>query len=220
MLTRFALLVLWIHLVGCTLYDRDPPRCLGNGSPPTQAHQLVNPETLLCEEFFTSTCDNACGPCPQTAAGADLLPTIPSWGSCDSACERKTEAQCEAAPQCRVARDWRNYYQTTSASFLGCYPLDMAPQTSNSCKGLGAQDCSRRNACTALYKEIAADCVGCAIHEFAECIPEKQQVGSCVGTLTCDIAQPPCPDGTTPGIANGCYTLACIPNELCIYPLD
>jgi hypothetical protein len=39
--------------------------------------------------------------------------------------------------------------------------------------------------------------------------------GRCWDPVACDAAPPACPTGTVPGIANGCYTQACIPTDLC-----
>jgi hypothetical protein len=41
---------------------------------------------------------------------------------------------------------------------------------------------------------------------------------TCYGEVFCDAAPPECPEGTTPGIANNCYTGECIPLELCEEP--
>jgi hypothetical protein len=50
---------------------------------------------------------------------------------------------------------------------------------------------------------------------FVACVPEQAHAGTCAGATTCDIAAPRCPVGTTPGIANGCYTGVCIPTTYC-----
>jgi hypothetical protein len=42
--------------------------------------------------------------------------------------------------------------------------------------------------------------------------------GDCTGAILCNAAPPACPTGTTPGIANGCYTGYCIPNIYCGSP--
>ena len=90
----------------------------------------------------------------------------------------------------------------------------MQPQAPIACAGLDAWSCSTHNDCTALYEQVGAECAECAPRDtFKACIPEKQAAGSCVGTTTCDRAQPAFPVGTTAGIANGCYTGSCIPNH-------
>lgn len=46
--------------------------------------------------------------------------------------------------------------------------------------------------------------------------PPPNDPGTCDGEVWCDVAAlPACPDGTTPGIANGCYTGYCIPLADC-----
>jgi hypothetical protein len=47
------------------------------------------------------------------------------------------------------------------------------------------------------------------------CIPQTQDPGQCSGPVSCNMAPPACPPGTTAGIDNGCYTGYCIPNADC-----
>jgi hypothetical protein len=47
------------------------------------------------------------------------------------------------------------------------------------------------------------------------CIPSSQDPGQCSGPVTCNMAPPACPPGTTAGIDNDCYTGYCIPNADC-----
>lgn len=44
---------------------------------------------------------------------------------------------------------------------------------------------------------------------------ETESAGRCSGPVICDMVPPHCPDGTTPGIANRCWTGECIPLEQC-----
>jgi hypothetical protein len=49
-----------------------------------------------------------------------------------------------------------------------------------------------------------------------ECVPSGGgDPGTCTGNVTCESPYPVCPSGTTPGIANGCWTGYCIPNADC-----
>ncbi|HEY4055641.1 MAG TPA: hypothetical protein VGM39_03495, partial [Kofleriaceae bacterium] len=62
-----------IGLTGCTLFfdhhgddtsgDDAPPPCEGDTTTAGPLLRLVNPETLACQNFGVSTCDNTCGPC-------------------------------------------------------------------------------------------------------------------------------------------------------------
>jgi hypothetical protein len=49
----------------------------------------------------------------------------------------------------------------------------------------------------------------------AECVPNALDPGDCYGAVACDAAPPACPAGTTPGVANGCWTGYCIPTSQC-----
>jgi hypothetical protein len=48
-----------------------------------------------------------------------------------------------------------------------------------------------------------------------ECVSDSLDPGQCSGQVTCNIAAPQCPAGTTAGIENGCYTGYCIPLADC-----
>jgi hypothetical protein len=43
------------------------------------------------------------------------------------------------------------------------------------------------------------------------CESDSLDPGQCSGQVTCNLAPPQCPTGTTPGIEDGCYTGYCIP---------
>ncbi|HWN69362.1 MAG TPA: hypothetical protein VNM90_17095 [Haliangium sp.] len=51
--------------------------------------------------------------------------------------------------------------------------------------------------------------------ERQTCVPVPADPATCYGEVFCDAAAPECMEGTTPGIANGCYTGECIPLEKC-----
>jgi hypothetical protein len=50
------------------------------------------------------------------------------------------------------------------------------------------------------------------------CVAASTDPGQCTGTITCNGAPPKCPQNTTAGIANGCWTGYCIPNAACGNP--
>lgn len=47
------------------------------------------------------------------------------------------------------------------------------------------------------------------------CVPVLPDPPTCQGEVTCDEAPPSCPEGTNPGILDGCYTGTCIADEDC-----
>jgi hypothetical protein len=49
---------------------------------------------------------------------------------------------------------------------------------------------------------------------YGYCVPDNDP-GECEGEVLCDSIAPNCPVGTTPGIANGCWTGECISLDLC-----
>jgi hypothetical protein len=175
----------------------------------------INPETLTCEEFaWGSSCNDACGPCPQTGAGAAQY--IPPWGHCESECSDLDEAQCRDAAACRIARDWTAFYEG-QPSFEGCYerPIyeagDPLPAL---CEYQDAEQCSRHAECAGLYRMNASVSIGAPRADFQGCVDEAQVAGTCT-PATCRQVAPTCPASTTPGVANGCWTGSCIPNAFC-----
>jgi hypothetical protein len=208
-----------VLLGGCSLYPFDgdgddvcdQPYDLAQPAP----ERLINPETLVCEEFsYGYPCNSECGPCPGSAE------YIPPWGRCESECTGLAEAQCIDAPTCRIARSETEYY-TGQPSFQGCYQTSdpfsgdafVAP-----CETLDAEGCARDAACTGLYD--LSDCgptEDCARTAFRGCIDEAQIAGTCDAPVSCRSLPPSCPANTTPGVASGCWTGSCIPNALCSY---
>ena len=221
---RIASLLAAMTLVpACQLYftggddtgDDDP--CDGPVIQEGYSQRLVNPDTLACQTFTEPPCNAECGPCP---AGAIY---IPPWGLCDSPCLGLSESQCIASAECRVARSYADYYRSdaTIDDYMGCYPLNMGtPPEVERCEGLDAEQCAWQSDCTALYDGAPGQCNAfapeqCIGAQFRQCIPEaRTEPGECV-PAACRQAPPACPSGTTPGVANNCYTGACIPNALC-----
>jgi hypothetical protein len=218
---RFASILATLALVpACQLYfiggdDEDDP-C---DNPPQGGfpHRLVNPETLACETFIQSSCNDTCGPCPGGAI------YIPSWGQCDSPCVGLPESECMANDQCRVARSHEGYYTQWLGGddFMGCYPLNTgnAPDVER-CEGLDAEQCAWQSDCTALYEGAPGQCNGvtpeqCIGAQFKQCITESRTDPGTCEPAECRAVPPSCPSGTTPGVANGCYTGACIPTNFC-----
>lgn len=209
-----------VLLAGCSLYPFDGDGddvCVQRDLAQPAPERRVNPSTLSCEEFFTGgTCNAECGPCPLTGQGG-APQYIPPWGHCESACTALDEAACEAASDCRVARNWERHFQSRP-SFAGCYERTssepgLVPAV---CDGLDAEQCSREGECAGLYRIIdGAATPSSPRAEFRQCVDEDQLVGTCSGQVACRALPPTCPAYTTPGVANGCWTGSCIPDELC-----
>lgn len=175
-----------------------------------------DPETLTCQSFGGGGCVPECGPCPAVAV--DLAP-IPTWGFCNGACEALSESACAAEAGCRVVKDAACAVSGACPAFLGCFPTDQLADPSIDC--FAARDgftCSRNAACTA-YHRATQLAIAEVERPFAMCAPEGRSPGSCSGQVVCTRVAPTCPTGTTPGIASGCYTGACIPLDLCGSPI-
>jgi hypothetical protein len=199
----------------CTLWfggdDGDDAPCLDNTGleAPEYIVPLRNPDTLTCDEY-----GGGCTSCPCPGPVADPI-AIPSWGQCYGPCESLTETQCAAATECRVVKDAEcSIWQDCTTDFIGCFALDMAPDSSVDCYSADSYSCSRNNDCTALHSVDGCPNEGC-VRPFELCIPEGTTPGACYGEVLCDAPAPACPTGRTPGIDGGCYTGACIPDDLC-----
>lgn len=185
---------LWMcALVGCVENGEPPPHCACH----YYEVQAFDPATVSCQTVtlreYTCTHDPAAAQCFS-------LPRR----LCSSRCDFTDEASCVAAG-CNFSRVRDAYYRGAADSFLGCYE---SPFTTPDvpCSSLSAPECTGTTRCTALVSGGL----------FVECIDANQAAGSCTGTVTCSDAPPQCPMDRTPGIAAGCYTGSCIPNELCI----
>jgi hypothetical protein len=195
----------------------------GGGREPSAIAPLRNPNTLTCDDFGGGgECRPECGPCPLGIEDQALAP-IPSWGTCFSSCENLDETTCGARTDCRVVKDAFCAVQGDCfTDFLGCFPTDNFIDESVDCaSAFDGETCSRNPACTAFHRQEA-----CPLkpedpappqcqRDFAFCMPEGVSPGVCNAPVACDSAGPNCPSGTTAGIAEGCFTGACIPLDLC-----
>jgi hypothetical protein len=219
------LVAVLMPLGACTLWFGDgdgddqckavPATDLGGGQDIAPA-PLRDPSDLTCDQYGGYYCDPSCGPCPDYA---DLAP-IPTYGYCGDICETFNESQCESAPQCRVVLDAECTLGTADCftSFMGCFPTDTQQDNSVNCWNADAWTCSRSNACTAYHS--TQGCSGDAncepVRPFELCAPEGADPGSCTNeVVACDALPPSCPANTRPGVANGCWTGACIPSRYC-----
>lgn len=214
---------------GCVfIFDRDDDDdlCTFNetkGAPEIARAPLRDPGDLTCDAFNTGGCNPGC-PCPERTepafAPSQPVPPIPTWPICGHTCESLGEGACSADPRCRVVKHAACAIGPSSCltDFLGCFPIDEAPDASVDCRTADAWDCSRSAACTAYHSyDPSEDCDldGECRRPFELCMPEGQAPGDCYGSVTCRALPPACRAGTVPGVAGGCYTGACIPQHLC-----
>lgn len=208
-----------LAIPGCLLYFDDGGKSCQLDAEPTIAAAQRNPELLTCESFGGGgPCDPACGPCPaSTQEGTTALAPLPSWGFCGSSCEGLGEADCSGRDDCRVVKDVRCAIGLDCLTdFLGCFPTDQFVDPAVECTAApDGETCSRNPACTAYHRVDPCPLDGQCPREFVLCMPEGVSPGLCFEEALCDRIPPACPSGTTPGVANGCYTNACIPLELC-----
>ena len=185
----------------CTIVER-------TAGAPIATAPLRNPETLTCESFGTG-CDPACGPCPALAPE-------PTWGQCGSPCETLGPADCAADPGCRVVTDAACEISLNClTNFVACFPVDRAADNTIDCFTADAWQCSRSNACTALHSNAPCPNDAECPRPFELCVREGTSPGRCHDMVTCRALPPECGSGKTPGVSNGCWTGACIPNDLC-----
>lgn len=198
--------------------DEDDKACPQYDTPAIAPAPQRDPGDLTCDTYYGGgTCDPECGPCPLATPAVEPSPPIPSWPICGHPCEGKGEGECVADPQCRVVKHAECSFgeSTCLTDFMGCFPIDTQPDASVACFTADAWDCSRSASCTAYHSTGPCNPDGECERPFELCAPEGQSPGQCDGEVLCDVLPPPCPAGTTPGIANGCYTRACIPQHLC-----
>jgi hypothetical protein len=196
----------------------------GDDTPTTEAEPAPqrNPENLVCQSFGGGgTCDPSCGPCPA-AGQEDALAPIPSWGFCNGFCESLDETACAADGGCRVIKDARCAVEgNCETDFVGCVATDQFIDTSIDCNAItDGQRCSQNPACTAFHRESL-----CPLHEspvppqctrdFGFCGDEGVAPGRCFDAVTCEALPPTCPSGSTAGVIGGCFSGACIPDDLC-----
>jgi hypothetical protein len=213
---------------GCVFFsDDDDCRygLAGSGTDRVPVPGQRNPETGVCEYFGGGGggggCGDPCYPCPAGEGSAQAAP--PTWGYCESQCTGLDESSCAAASGCRVIYV-NPFYNDGPPVYAECWSTDMTgPIQGGSCEGLDATTCSMHDDCSAVHNQA---CEGgapepCPTGAFAYCTDEAggdPRTGTCDGELTCERASPACPDGTTPGIAGGCYTGYCIPVDDCGSP--
>lgn len=217
-MSRSVLVALLCSLVGgCVLPGNggggggDDVCVLTERAPVSEPAPLRDPNDLTCTSFG-SGCDPACGPCPALERAP-----IPSWGACGSSCDGQGPAACASDPSCRTAKDATCTVGSgvCVTDFLGCFPVDTAADVSVKCFGADAWTCSRSHLCEAHHSQEPCALDALCARPFATCAPVGVDPGHCTGQVVCGSPPPVCPTGTTPGIANGCFTGACIVTSAC-----
>lgn len=224
-------LLLLLLAPGCIFYSGDDDDCYygGGGREPGADYYdpgQRNPDTGECVYFGGGgggQCD-ACGNCPPGAEDGLQAPA-PTWGSCESQCTGLDELTCLETSACRAI-----YSGGDALAFADCWAVDQTgPIQGGGCEGLDATTCSMHDDCAAVHLDTCAtgggdgdgdapEPVPCGgIGAFGYCMAEGNEPdpGSCEGEVMCDATPPECPDGSTPGIADGCYTGYCIPLADC-----
>lgn len=214
MRSPILLAVAFMFVAGCMIVfendnDDDPGTC--DLPQPEPAFTLIrNPETLACEPFDAGFgCDPRCGPCPAVYS-------TPRWGLCESGCEQLDEAACTKTARCRVIKNAYCIGGVCGPDFVGCVATSfIGNERAIDCFSARTGDqCSESDTCTAWHR-AAQTLAPQEVREFAVCAPEGATPGRCTGEVLCDRLPVKCPSTHTPGIANGCYTGACIPTDLC-----
>ena len=234
-----AALCLVLVVAGCTSNPKKVCNDYG-AAPPIADVEYRDPTTGQCQSFGnTYPCDPECGQlCPESGGGAESV--LPDWGICYGSCSGLSEAQCLASPSCHAAYEDS---PTPSPTFSACWDLPSSGAITGACAGLDAQTCSEHTDCVSLmtspvnsgpgYVEKFESCQnepgavklcgGTTCATGSECVvtptmPMTEVCEPAATAGTCDAAvcaspPPGCPTGTTPGVANGCYTNYCIPND-------
>jgi hypothetical protein len=223
---------------GCVFYSDDDDECLYGGAGDAEGEGAAaydpgqrNPETGLCEYFGGGGgggCGDPCNPCPDVPTEPDRVP-VPTWGYCESQCTGLDEASCTTTSGCRTiyTSNCIDDDCIDEPLYVDCWSTDMqGPIQGGGCEGLDSLNCSMHDDCAAVHYPA---CGGtgdaeapepCGAAGFGYCADEGNPTdpGNCYGPVTCDQAPPACPEGTTPGIKEGCYTGFCIPLEQCEQP--
>lgn len=134
-------------------------------------------------------------------------------GPIQGECEGLDAWECSRHDDCVAIHDGAYYIAESQPLPLGWFvSCDDEPV------GCTADDqCAPGQRCNA--EEVCVLPPGCVGNPVCDpvcggfCVPDER--GACFGEVFCDVAEPVCPPGTTPGVSDGCYTFECIPLAEC-----
>lgn len=152
--------------------------------------------------------------CPPLADCTNIPEFRECWGMAPSgpwlweSCAGLDAHQCSTTDYCMaVYAEGAFAYCGEEPNPNGCYADD---------------DCLPGYECTAATEcepppGCGADGQPCPDVCWGRCVPvdDSSGPGTCDGEVACDALPPSCPEGTVPGIADGCWTGWCIPVEDC-----
>lgn len=210
-------LVLAIPTASACFYESGEEPCLEEPSSDSNIALYRNPYTGQCEDLWGSGSGGGGGFCEDGVEVTDRAP-IPDWAICSGQCQGLTTNECLSADECRGI-----YISTcggdvpceqSETNYIDCWSIAPNPGFSNAgCDTYDADECSRHNECSAVHAPRfnggAADFLFCTDETGAN------GPGSCTGEIGCRAEPPNCPEGTTPGIIDGCWSGFCIPLDQC-----
>ncbi|MBK9071314.1 MAG: hypothetical protein IPL79_09975 [Myxococcales bacterium] len=195
------------------------------------------PMPLMAPELPWAACYTACEQLDEAACDAsDTCQTAyidgSFWGCWETTLYYVAEGACGelGAMDCATREDCNpNYYHSDvlpggpsgqdegaySTRFNGCTADGAVPSLTcaNVLCNIGTQ-CEMLNSNGETCFEDEAMPPDCQ----PVCVPVTVEPGSCYGDVSCDGPPGDCPDGTLPGIADGCWTGYCIPLAACEPP--
>ena len=228
-------------IAGCTLHGKgdDDDQCLAN--------DIAGIAELGTRDAQTGTCtyETECSPgclCPDTNVDVPIAP----GGECAGPCDDLDEADCIANGACHVAYldgSGSGFWGCWDIAPIeptvhgDCTALDAsdcvvdptcASFYTESTNGTEFDHCAAAApalTCADLSCGSGSTCIIecplCATGDCSctpACVTDPHDPGDCYDTVTCNLVAPACPDGTLPGIVNGCWSGYCIPTAECETP--
>ena len=163
--------------------------------------------TPYCHAEYTGT------QCPPNADCTGLV-GITFWtcGSVEQPSAEGGDCWGLSPDGCQQHDDCATTYQQASdgtSSFNQCIP---EPGVVSQC----TLPCAYGTHCEITCSQCSDPSMPCPQYCTESCVPDPTPgPGDCKGQITCNSAPPTCPQNTTPGIANGCWTGYCIPLAAC-----
>lgn len=205
---------------------------------PFDLGEYCDPETCVCSAppiAFPSwaPCDSACTGFEEraciAAAGCRATYRPDGYHGCfatdqtgpiQGSCEGLDAWDCSRHDDCIANHDGGYAYIATDpvsplpplqplGRFISCEDEPEVCFADDECAP--GQRCNVEEVCN--YAVDCPDTGICGPACFGLCVPDWR--GTCFGEVSCPALPPQCVPGSTPGVANGCFTGACIPFEEC-----